>query len=59
MKLSGGSEFINYNLFIDSGWTQIWGDGTGNTFTSSNMVFKRAPWIATVYGRIPPGQNVL
>ena len=59
MKLSGGSEFINYNLFIDSGRTQIWGDGTGNTFTSSKMVFKRAPWIATVYGRIPPSQNVL
>jgi spore coat protein U-like protein len=58
MKLSGGSELINYNLYIDSGMTQIWGDGSGNTFTLNNAVFKKAPWIATVYGRIPPEQNV-
>jgi spore coat protein U-like protein len=58
MKLSGGNEFINYNLYTDSGRTQIWGDGSGSTFTMTEMVFKRAPWIATVYGRIPPEQNV-
>ena len=58
MKLSGGSEFINYNLYIDSGRTQIWGDGTGSTFTLTDRVFKRADWVASVYGRIPPGQDV-
>jgi len=63
MKLSGGSEFINYNLYTDSGRTRIWGDGSGNTFTMTKKVFrakknKRVPWIATVYGRIPPGQDV-
>jgi spore coat protein U-like protein len=58
MKLSVGNEFINYNLYTDSGRTQIWGDGSGSTFTLTDMVFRRAPWIATVYGRIPPEQNV-
>ena len=58
MKLSGGSEVINYNLYTDSGRTQIWGDGNGSTFTLTDMVFKREPWLATIYGRIPPGQNV-
>ncbi len=58
MKLSGGGEFINYNLYTDSGRTKIWGDGSGSTFTVTKKVFKRGPWIATVYGRIPPGQDV-
>lgn len=58
MKLSGGSEFINYNLYTDSGRTKIWGDESGNTFALSRKVFKRAPWIATIYGRIPPRQDV-
>jgi spore coat protein U-like protein len=58
MKLSGGNEFISYNLFIDSGRTQIWGDGTGNTYTLSQTVPKKTPWIPPVYGRIPPGQDV-
>jgi len=58
MKLASGSEFINYNLYTDSGRTQIWGDGSGSTFTLTDKVFRRAPWIATVYGRIPPEQNV-
>ena len=59
MKLSGGNEFLNYNLYIDSGRTQIWGDGTVNTFTLSDMVHKKTPWVPPVYGRIPPGQNVV
>ena len=58
MKLSGGSEFLNYNLYIDSGRTQIWGDGSGSTFTLTDKVFKKATWIASVYGRIPPEQDI-
>jgi spore coat protein U-like protein len=58
MKLSGGSEFINYNLYVDPGRTQIWGDGSGSTFTISNKVTKNKSWIASIYGRIPPGQDV-
>ncbi len=60
MKLSGGSELLNYNLYIDSGRTQIWGDGTGSTFTLAERVFsqKNNYWTPSVYGRIPPGQDV-
>lgn len=60
MKLSGGSELLNYNLYIDSGRTQIWGDGTGSTFTLEERVFsqKNNYWTPSVYGRIPPGQDV-
>jgi spore coat protein U-like protein len=58
MKLSGGSEFIDYNLYTDSGRTQIWGDGSGSTFTLSDTVQKKKPWEATIYGRIPPEQDV-
>jgi len=58
MKLSGGSEYIDYNLYIDSGRTQIWGDGTGSTFTLTDKVFKKRDWVPTVYGRIPPEQDV-
>jgi spore coat protein U-like protein len=58
MRLVSGSEFIDYNLYTDSGRTQIWGDGSGSTFTLTDKVFRRTPWIASVYGRIPPGQDV-
>ncbi|RJQ47398.1 MAG: SCPU domain-containing protein [Nitrospiraceae bacterium] len=58
MKQSGSTDLISYNLYIDAACTQIWGDGSGNTFTAQNKVFKRSPWISTVYGRIPPQQNV-
>jgi len=58
MKLAGGSELISYNLFIDSARTQIWGNGSGSTFTLTKKVLKNQPWISTVYGRIPPKQDV-
>ncbi|UXI67313.1 Csu type fimbrial protein [Tahibacter amnicola] len=50
------SELLNYALFVDSGRTVIWGDGTDTTEmvssdgTGSNQVF-------TVYGTILGGQT--
>lgn len=58
MKLTSGSELLSYNLYTDSNRTYIWGDGTGNTSTVSSKVFKNKPVPHTVYGRIPPIQNV-
>ena len=29
--LSNGTDTLQYNLFIDAGFTSIWGDGTGST----------------------------
>jgi spore coat protein U-like protein len=58
MKLTTGNELILYNLYIDSNRSNIWGDGTGNTMTIQPRVFKNRPLTSTVYGRIPPLQDV-
>ncbi len=58
MKLSSGSDMLEYNLYIDTSRSQIWGDGTGSTFTQSNRVKKNRPETLPVYGRIPPLQDV-
>ena len=58
MILSGGSDLLIYNFYTDSNRTRIWGDGSGNTYTLSNRVRRNRPWVSTVYGRIPPGQDV-
>jgi spore coat protein U-like protein len=49
---------LNYNLFIDSSMSVIWGDGTQGTSTVSGKVHKNKPWVTTLYGRIPAGQDV-
>lgn len=58
MKFVAENELLVYNLYTDAARTQIWGDGTGNTFTKSSKVFKNSPWGNTVYGRIAPLQDV-
>jgi spore coat protein U-like protein len=52
------SDLLNYNLFTDASMTVIWGDGTQGTSTLKQNVTKGKPWIATVYGRIPAGQDI-
>ena len=46
---------LNYNLYLDSGRTQVWGDGTGGTFTVSGS--GNGTFTSTVYGRIQAGQD--
>ena len=58
MKLTAGSDMLEYNFFSDTSRTQIWGDGSGSTFMQSNTVKKNKPWTLAVYGRIPPLQDV-
>jgi spore coat protein U-like protein len=58
MKHTARSDLLSYNLYIDRNYTRIWGDGSGNTYTRSRKVGRRRPWVSTVYGRIPPGQDV-
>jgi spore coat protein U-like protein len=59
-SLKKGASTLAYNLFSDSAYSQIWGNGTGGstqvsqTFTSLLIVDRTL----TVYGRIPAGQNV-
>ena len=54
-----GSEALNYNLYLDTARTIIWGDGTAGTQT---YFIKNPPnnqdVAVPVYGRIPTGQSV-
>ena len=57
---TGGSGTLNYNVFTTSGMTTVWGDGSGG---SAPVLLHRVrknegARVATLYGRIPAGQNV-
>jgi spore coat protein U-like protein len=58
-QMRQGSQTLNYNLYLDSTRTTIWGDGTGGTqtYTQSNPLPNRNINVS-VYGRIPAGQDV-
>lgn len=58
MRHTTRSERLDYNLFIDPSMSVIWGDGTQGTSTVSDKVHKNKPWVQTLYGRIPAGQDV-
>jgi spore coat protein U-like protein len=58
-QMRRGSEALNYNLYLDSTRSTIWGDGTGGT----QVHFQVLPPVGqninvNVYGRIPAGQDV-
>lgn len=54
-ELRSGREVLRYNLYVDPGHQQVWGDGTEGT---------RMPGVrsgntdVTVYARLPAGQDV-
>ena len=52
-----GSDRMSYNLYLDASHTQIWGDGTGGTLNHVSVPNNR-PVTLTIFGRIPPGQDV-
>jgi len=54
MTFSGNT--LNYTLYRDAGRSQVWGDGTGATFTVANTGSGAAQSF-TVYGRIPGSQS--
>lgn len=59
-KMANGSNFLTYNLFKDSGYTSIWGDGTNSTFTNGGTgtglsAAKEVTY--TVYGKLPLSGN--
>lgn len=57
MRSLAGDSNLNYNLYIDSARTEVWGDGTGNTSTRSGTG-TGGPNQFNAYGRIPGRQNV-
>ena len=59
-QLRSGSESLAYNLFLDSAFTQVWGDGTGGTsaYFNKNPQPNNADIHLTVFSRLPAGQDV-
>jgi spore coat protein U-like protein len=57
--LRNSAETMAYNLFLNAGFTQVWGDGTGGTtaYFLHNPPNKKDVAV-TVYSRIPGGQDV-
>ncbi|HJT21534.1 MAG TPA: spore coat U domain-containing protein [Nitrospira sp.] len=53
-----GADKLNYNLYLDSAGVQIWGDGTSGTQTYNTLMLNNRTVNITVFGRIPPSQDV-
>jgi len=59
MRSASSPDRLNYNLFVNAGRSTVWGDGAAGTSTVFlKNVKKNRPGIVTIYGRIPPGQDV-
>lgn len=64
MERIGGTERLNYNLFRDVGYSQIWGNTAGvDDFLIHNVKVPKKGSITvtppiTIYGRISPAQDV-
>jgi spore coat protein U-like protein len=58
LPLSGGGDRLAYNVYTNASFSTIWGDGAGSSSILTNSVTRDTPWNATMYARIPPGQNV-
>jgi spore coat protein U-like protein len=59
MRSSSSPDRLNYNLFVNAGRSTVWGDGAAGTSTVFlKNVKKNRPTVTTIYGRIPPGQDV-
>lgn len=60
-KMNHLSFNLNYNLYVDPSYSQIWGDGTSSTFTVSDSYLLSLLSVTrnyTVYGRVPALQVV-
>ena len=58
-QMRQGSETLDFNLYLDSTRSTIWGDGTGGSqaYTQANPV-PNSNINVNVFGRIPAGQDV-
>lgn len=60
MRHASLPDTLGYNVFTSSAMTAVWGDGTGGTATVriGALPPRRPSKPVTIYGRIPPRQNV-
>jgi spore coat protein U-like protein len=59
MRHVSPTDRLNYNLYTTPSMATVWGDGSAGTSTVLlRKVNKNRPVTTTIYGRIPPGQNV-
>jgi spore coat protein U-like protein len=59
MRHASQADRMNYNLFTSPSMVTVWGDGSAGTSTVLlRKVNRNRPVTTTIYGRIPPGQNV-
>jgi spore coat protein U-like protein len=59
MRSASSPDRLGYNLFVNAGRSTVWGDGAAGTSTVFlKNVRKNRPEVATIFGRIPPGQDV-
>ena len=56
--MRNGAEVLNYNLYREATYQNIWGDGTGGTQSHTAVATVLFPTTVTVYARLPAGQNV-
>ncbi len=57
--LGKGAEKLSYNLFMDAARTTVWGDFSAGTWAHIDVDPPNNRDIpVTVYGRIPPGQDI-
>jgi len=56
--LISGTYTLNYNLYFDAGYTQVWGNGAGTSVEGSATIRKHAPNASLpVYGAVAAGQD--
>jgi len=56
-RMAGGASFLTYELYKDTGRTQVWG-GTGAAQMTLPAAPSTAPRNYPVYGRVPQAQDV-
>lgn len=60
-RMASGAAYLGYNLFCDSGYSQVWGDGSNGSCVRTGGQSGLLGTLLTVYpvyGRIPEGQYV-
>jgi spore coat protein U-like protein len=60
--MSSGAATLDYNLYTSAAYSLVWGDGVGGsatvTLSGGTVSAGQRTFTRTIYGRIPPGQQV-